>query len=170
MFDPMTVAFEIKSPFKRRSKLFNEGYRPPVLTIWHKDPCKDGSDSSCLHHCERTPATDAEKAIGEVMYDGETMFDNRPHYPGSAEHKWFQRLKGAWREHRRRKTWCIPWRWHFWHWRFQFHPWQQLKRRWWDKCCVCGKRGFSGSAIGNWDGNRIWHSTCDKEFQKQPNP
>ncbi len=42
MFDPNTVAFEIKSPFKDKS-----GYRKSLITIWHVDPCSDGTDDSC---------------------------------------------------------------------------------------------------------------------------
>ena len=41
MHDPMTVAFEIKSPIKTR------GYRNSLITIWHVDPEKDGTDDSC---------------------------------------------------------------------------------------------------------------------------
>lgn len=41
MHDPMTVAFEIKSPFKQ------DGYRKTLVTIWHVDPEKDGTDDSC---------------------------------------------------------------------------------------------------------------------------
>lgn len=65
-----------------------------------------------------------------------------------------------------------PWykhpRWHVQHWEIQFHPWQQLKRRYWDKCCVCGKRGFKSSAIGDWHGTKIWHQECDINHQKPP--
>lgn len=41
MHDPMTVAFEIKSPIKRRD------YRETLVTFWHVDPEKDGTDDSC---------------------------------------------------------------------------------------------------------------------------
>lgn len=48
MHDPMTVAFEIRSPFRDKpSEMFPEGYRRHFITIWHKDPCRDGSDDSC---------------------------------------------------------------------------------------------------------------------------
>lgn len=47
MHDPMTVAWEIKSPIKRKSSLFPEGYRSTLITIWHVDPERDGSDDSC---------------------------------------------------------------------------------------------------------------------------
>lgn len=50
MFDPHTVAFEIKNPFKENGNIF--------ITIWHKDPCKDGTDDSCgwfirPRHCNK---------------------------------------------------------------------------------------------------------------------
>jgi hypothetical protein len=41
MHDLMTVAFEINSPFKTK------GYRNSLITIWHVDPQKDGTDDSC---------------------------------------------------------------------------------------------------------------------------
>jgi hypothetical protein len=53
MHDPMTVAFEIKSPFKTEKLALSkkakkaEKIRPVIITIWHVDPCKDGSDDSC---------------------------------------------------------------------------------------------------------------------------
>lgn len=43
MHDPMTVAFDIKNPFARKS----HGYRPNLATIWHVDPERDGTDDSC---------------------------------------------------------------------------------------------------------------------------
>lgn len=47
MHDPMTVAFEIKSPIKHRSKFWPEGYRNTLVTIWHVDPEMDHTDDSC---------------------------------------------------------------------------------------------------------------------------
>ena len=41
MHDPMTVAFEIKSPLRGRpSKLWPKGYRNSLVTIWHRDPLR----------------------------------------------------------------------------------------------------------------------------------
>lgn len=67
-----------------------------------------------------------------------------------------------------RPWWKHP-RWHVHHWSIQFHPWHRLKRRYWDKCCICGKRGFKGDAHSDWDGTRIWHGECDRGLQK-PSP
>lgn len=60
MHDPLTVAFDIKYPWKSRrlgnSKLWPNGYRDTFITIWHKDPMnfenKIGvsSDDSCGWH------------------------------------------------------------------------------------------------------------------------
>ena len=48
MHDPMTVAFEIKRPWRQRpSEMWPKGYRPTWVTIWHVDPERDGSDDSC---------------------------------------------------------------------------------------------------------------------------
>lgn len=68
MHDPNIVAFEIKYPWwkskpwpkgvasygqmtlrqqRRRSPHWKEGYRETFITIWHRDPERDGSDDSC---------------------------------------------------------------------------------------------------------------------------
>jgi hypothetical protein len=58
MHDPMTVAFEIRYPWpfpRERYTIVNlkgekeerRGNRPQLLTIWHRDPERDGSDDSC---------------------------------------------------------------------------------------------------------------------------
>ena len=51
MHDPMTVAFEVKYPWRDKSsgttKLFPKGYRRTFITVWHVDPETDGSDDSC---------------------------------------------------------------------------------------------------------------------------
>lgn len=44
MHDPCTLAFEI---FLGRKQKKNGNYRTPFITIWHKDPEKDGTDDSC---------------------------------------------------------------------------------------------------------------------------
>ena len=54
MYDPLTVAHEIKSPFKSKDRTF----RNTLITIWHKDPCSDGTDDSCgwfmrVRHCDK---------------------------------------------------------------------------------------------------------------------
>lgn len=68
-----------------------------------------------------------------------------------------------------------PWyrhpRWHVWHWRIQFHPWQKFRRWVFSRCAGCGKRfpwGYSPTSLG-WDSERpkifrgekgVYHSEC----------
>jgi len=65
----------------------------------------------------------------------------------------------CWKKYQRK--WYQHPRWHIHHWSIQFHPLQNLKRRYWDKCCKCGKRGFKSSAMGDWYGTKLWHQECD---------
>lgn len=69
---------------------------------------------------------------------------------------------------RKLRPWYRHPRWHIHHWKIQIHPWQQFKRRYFDKCCVCGKRGFKSSAYSDWDGTKLWHQECDKLTHKTP--
>jgi hypothetical protein len=62
---------------------------------------------------------------------------------------------------RKERKWYQHPRWHIHHWSIQFHPLQKLKRRWWDKCSICGKRGFKGSAMSDWYGTKLWHQGCN---------
>jgi len=244
MRDPMTVAFEIRSPFPvKRKSLTLDGYvyHPPILTIWHCDPEKDGTDDSCgwfirvrhgdkkmfeqivkdfkfnfehnywfnadgmpifstsgillnmykavtwkLFDCNRKKQ-DAffRKHLHDIIYFAENPTDSlhtditREMYYRSVEHD-PKRVES--RDERIRNLASIvytdvlrkirPWykhpRWHIHHWSIQFHPFQKLKRRYWDKCCVCGKRGFKGSAYSDWDGTKIWHDHCKHVLQKPP--
>lgn len=88
MYDPLTVAFEIRYPWKSRSEIPG-GYRRVFITIWHVDPEKGGDEASCWR----------DKTFG---WQG--------------------------------------WRFHFWHWRLQIHPIQNLKRWLFSRCAGCGKR------------------------------
>jgi len=48
MHDPMTVAFCIPNPFRRRYSWGKRWInRPRLITIWHVDPECDGTDDSC---------------------------------------------------------------------------------------------------------------------------
>lgn len=73
---------------------------------------------------------------------------------------------------RRRPWWKHP-RWHLWHWEFQVHPTQALKRWLFSRCCRCGKGftwGYSPTS-GSWHGGgprwfkseeNIYHHDCDR--------
>lgn len=72
---------------------------------------------------------------------------------------------------RRQRPWYRHPRWHFWHWKIQVHPLQNLKRWLFSRCCKCGK-GFSwgyAPTSNSWDGTGplwfrseqgVYHSEC----------
>ncbi len=62
---------------------------------------------------------------------------------------------------RSNRKWYQHPRWHIHHWSIQFVPLQRLKRRFWIKCCKCGKRGIKGAAYSDWYGTKIWCGKCD---------
>lgn len=75
MYDPLTVAFEIKSPFRgERSKLWPKGYRKTLVTIWHKDPERPGrghrTDDSCGWFSPPTTKDERERirVLGERQW------------------------------------------------------------------------------------------------------
>jgi hypothetical protein len=83
--DPCTVAFDIRSPFVTRVSLTNGkgwSYRSSLITIWHVDPERDGSDDSCgWAHYRMTPA---ERAWCEKLADDEFEFWMGQHGRGAA--------------------------------------------------------------------------------------
>jgi len=220
MYDPLTVAHEIKWPWKNK-----HGYRESILTIWHKDPETDNTDDSCGY--SRPKLTEDEReyikimskdqyhqlyARKEAIMEGKDYANicyNQDIY-GAIYWLWrcFSKGKARWQYgkpltnyelqyvyqlatnpvdnfqsyknnnveeferfvslvYQAYKTFKRPWykhpRWHIHHWRIQFRPWQNLKRRYWDKCCICGKRGFKSSPMSDWDGTRLWHQGCDRK-------
>lgn len=237
MHSPETVAFEIKSPFKtEKSFLFPEGYRKPIITIWHKDTEKDGTDDSCgwfmwARHGDKNVLAEIEKEF-EFNFKHNYWFDKNGkqifstigtliemyrhatyiYFKGNRrrQKKFIQKhlfdiiwlaenpvdcmgdtitnkfgFKGEEENMERRglasmiyadilrkdRKWYRHPKWHIWHWRLQFHPFQDLKRRFWDKCSGCGKRGFKTSAIGEWSGKKMWHPECYNPIAPStPNP
>lgn len=90
MHDPSAVAFEIKSPIKRKSQFFAKGYRSPLITIWHEDPmnfegkCGGRSDDSCGWHTPlfRIDEMDAWRKHAEYEY---TCVFNKQHVTAKGE-------------------------------------------------------------------------------------
>ena len=166
MYDPLTVAFEIRSPFREKpSRLWPKGYRPPFITIWHKDPERDGTDDSCDWFGRKRPLSPAEQRIAEAIWEGGSIFGNPPHYLGpedrTRESRWFSELKKASYEWRRRKRrWFQHPRWHIWHWRIQVRPYQSFKRAYFVRCGGCRKRFGKGPAFGFFGGGAIFHEEC----------
>lgn len=104
MHDPNTVAFEIRSPFKRRG--FNGKLLPgePILTIWHRDPERHGDDDSCGWSFVRLSPEDrewAEKtAKSEWSFWFSTEFQSINHYDSDD----LPIVAAAWAEVRRHVT------------------------------------------------------------------
>lgn len=248
MHSPETVAFEIYLGKKQNN---NGNYRRPIITIWHNDPEKDGTDDSCGwfirdRHFPKKIVDDIANEFesewdrtfkGENGYvyncgwfnpEGENILSIQgiilnmyiyaakialnPSGNISPIKMWDKAWKFVNKNHvkimyfaennrdsirdtivrkfqigcnveytkekrsemirecasliaadimRRNRKWYQHPKWHIHHWSIQFHPLQNLKRRYWDKCCVCGKRGFKSSAISDWDGTKRWHQQCD---------
>jgi hypothetical protein len=222
MHDPMTVAHEIKWPWKNK-----HGHRGSIFTIWHVDPETDGTDDSCGWF-KRARHGDP-KALEQIRKDFAFEFQywfNDAGYPQFSviaisidmytKAVWVVFKRNRRKVNRFMKKYLYeiirfaenptdslhpsitskygigkkedkindfasiiygdilrkltPWykhpRWHIHHWKIQFRPWQNFRRRYFDKCCICGKRGFKGSAMGDWDGTKIWHQECDRSAPK----
>lgn len=77
MHDPMTLAFEIKYPWRGEpSKLFPEGYRSTFITIWHVDPCIRGSDDSCgwFKRASHGDPEVLQRIVKRLEYDWDRVF------------------------------------------------------------------------------------------------
>ncbi len=71
MHSPESVAFEI---YLGKKKKKNGSYRNPLITIWHNDPEKDGTDDSCgwfirNRHCD-------QKVLAEIQKEFDFNFKN----------------------------------------------------------------------------------------------
>lgn len=149
MYDPMTVAFEIKYPWYKykpgTNGWFPKGYRASFITIWHVDPESDNSDDSCDWFNHKKKLTKELIEVRGFVMHLETLLDNRPHYPDSQEHLAWQPvnqyLHKLFHQPSRTHWWQIHPRWHIWHWHFQIHPLQAFKRWAFSRCEGCGK-GF----------------------------
>jgi len=81
MHDPMTQAFQI-CLWYRIGKLGNKPWRywVPIVTVWHVDPEKDGSDDSCGWSYPRCTKEQSDRL--------KTLAQDEAHDP------WFQKEKG----------------------------------------------------------------------------
>lgn len=145
MHDPMTVAFDIRSPFGKKNELMKDKsyrYHAPIITIWHVDPESDGTDDSCDWFGRKLPRgvrdevnslpEDARRAVHMTLW---VIGDRRP---------WYRKPK-----------------WHVRHWRLQVHPIQQFKRWTFSRCAGCGHRfrwGYAPVSNG-------WGSSGPRWFQ-----
>ncbi len=104
--------------------------------------------------------------LEQVMILATAPGDNFKNHTINDENSFIEMFHMIWNNYRRfHRSWYKHPRWHIHHWQIQFVFIRDIKRRYWDKCSVCGKRGFKGSAIGNWEGTKIWHSECDRSMK-----
>jgi hypothetical protein len=75
MHDPLTVAHEIKYPWRDKPcNFFPKGYRKAFLTIWHKDPEKRGSDDSCGWAYPRLTDKQRERLKNAAWQEGQNPY------------------------------------------------------------------------------------------------
>lgn len=152
MHDPMSVAFEINYPWKTKG---THPYHAPFITIWHNDPCKDGTDNSCDWWGVKRKLNAQEKQLYHAIDDLLHTLGNRPYYPDTrlygtnphgiepdADRGVIGRVNSAMYEWKRKRGFRIHPRWHIWHWSFQIHPLQTFKRWAFSRCSKC-KKGFA---------------------------
>ena len=120
---------------------------------------------SILHFAENTTDSLRDSVAGtfRIGTGEEWKREEALNYYSSIIYGWLLRENRKWYQHPR---------WHIHHWSIQFHPWQDLKRRYWNKCCICGKRGSKSPFMTDWNGTKRWHQKCDQSTKamQPPNP
>ncbi len=174
MHDPMTVAFEIRRPWPRRSGLPAAGHGERWKIRLRHDhgswcagdpPHPDGpfpwwKPSSYLTHMRLAGRDFYWPPVVTIWHvepggrDGLSVCSRR--YQGS---------DGRWHYTR-------TWRWHVWHWHLQFPPLQELRRRLLTRCAWCGGPSVKGDPVNvshSWDRPRgrwwrgepgLYHHDC----------
>ncbi|MET8826118.1 hypothetical protein ABZX40_13680 [Streptomyces sp. NPDC004610] len=160
MHDPLTVAFEIRRPWPQRSPLPAAGHASVRWRIrLHHD---------CVSACQDDPPhrDGAFPWWRPSSYSAFSRLNGRDYYwpslitvwhrePGGRDGlsecgKRVQRSDGTWRFSR-------AWRWHVHHWKIQFRPYQNRRRRLLTRCAWCGGRDRKGDAVNfshQWNGPR----------------
>lgn len=69
MHDPMTVAFELRYPWKRGK------FPDPFITIWHVDPEVGGDDDSCDWWGGRLTSAESAKIKAHAKFEHKSFFD-----------------------------------------------------------------------------------------------
>jgi len=175
MHDPMTVAHEIRRPWADKKPMMG-GFRyyPSLVTIWHVDPEKDGTDDSCdwfyrnLTEQERAAALEMRTNVNTVNHP-RCLFGTISQE--DQEHILLLQWRAARDYYRPRPWWQHP-RWHIHHWKIQVHFVQALKRFLFSRCAKCGK-GFPWNYApisSSWSGGgprwfrgepNVFHHGCD---------
>lgn len=149
MHDPMTVAFELRYPWRDRpTKLWPKGYRHVWLTIWHVDPETDGTDDSCGWSAPKF-SEEAALALEDLVTNPDDnvqwLFEGTGNSVYDTQHAVYVIARQAQRILAPRPWYRHP-RWHVHHWRLQFHPLQKAQRWLFSRCAHCGERFAWGYA------------------------
>lgn len=168
MHDPDTVAFEIHLPWYHNFR-FSKSQKPmkiwaSFITVWHHDPEKDGSDDSCDWFGHKL--SKREIRLVDSLIDNE--YNNlRSFFPdcGTDYHEMKRRITCVFASYKREFKWRWHPRWHFWHWRIQIHPTQQLKRWLFTRCSGCGLRFKWGASVIS----TSWYGTGPRWFRSERN-
>lgn len=158
MHDPLTVVWEIKSPFWRtlgRDIHRAWRYHPPLVTIWHRDPGVGGDEDSCDWFSRRLT-----KANGWWPVDIDELHGLPSEARRAVEYVWFR-----WRHQLGRRRWWQSPRWHVHHWKIQIHAVQALKRWAFSRCSACGRRFTWGYAPVS----HVWGSDGPQWFRSETN-
>ena len=91
-----------------------------------------------------------------LLLHGPVPRDRRIEQMAHVLYGWILRAEQRWWQHPR---------YHFWHWRIQIRPLQDLKRWLFSRCCVCGKRFTWGYCPVS----RSWDSDGPRWFRGEPN-
>src|SRR5690242_6045894 len=147
MHDPMTVAFEIRYPWRQRKyrnhkSKFQRNYRASFITIWHKDPEADGTDDSCDwagRKFSRRQVARIKDLVNNPDDNVQWMFSGTLSPDYEMGHAVFV-IAAQVRRIIAPRPWYRHPRWHIWHWHVQVHPVQKLKRWAFSRCAGCGQR------------------------------
>jgi hypothetical protein len=133
-----------------------------MITVWHKDPEKDGTDDSCDFSGFRKSR---ENGWCPAVEDD---FKNLPEEAQRVVNYIWWAFKDKLTS---RRWWQHP-RFHIWHWRIQIHFILTMKRFLFSRCQKCGKKfSWGESVIGTWSGRgpgwfrnaeKVWHMDCDR--------
>ena len=126
-------------------------------TLWRYSSAPSPRELEAIQNLASNPVDNLQYTFQHEIKDAETFW---PFYRSV--------LRAYWRHAR---PWYKHPRWHFWHWRFQVHPWQTFRRWAFSRCAGCGKRfAWGESPVGfSWDSPKpkmfcsevdVYHTDC----------
>lgn len=156
MHDPMTVAFEIRRPWPRRSKSHDAKPGRPRWQICYHHTCGDHCGTDRAKHEASNPFPWWRPGSYSTFW---TVAGRGWYWPSiitvwhvePGGHDSGEVCKHYVRTQQPDGTWTSKilrgWRWHVHHWRIQVSPLQQLRRRLLTRCEWCGGRHRRGDPV-----------------------